>query len=81
MRWKSFVELPPNGNFGEVALVGDLKLFHYAGSLCLYENKEDWIQIDDEIITAHTIFTARKNLRRKIADKNQNLNFHPVDFI
>lgn len=78
--WESFVELPPTGNLGELALVGDLKLFHQAGSLCLYENKEDWIQIDDEIITAHTIFTAQKELKRKIADKNQNLNSHLVDF-
>ena len=80
MRWESFVKLPPHGNFGEVALVGDLKLFHYAGSLCLYENEENWVRIDDEVITAHTIFTAQKKLKKEMEDKTQKLDSQLFDF-
>ena len=71
IRWSSYAILPPLLNFGDLAEVGDLKLFAYLGSPALYNNEEIWVAIDEKPVTAEMIFAAEVELKKKVAEANK----------
>ena len=72
IKWSISTLIPPRFNEGDLAHVGDLKLFAYCGSLGLYESKGAWVRIDERPVTAEMIFTAETELKKRVAEAEQS---------